>query len=61
MDDVSLETGLPTRLHVYSARQQLRTLDCSLPEDGGDGAMLLLPHSCSVQLEMLRLDNRKRK
>lgn len=30
-------------------------------QDGGDGALLLLPHACGVQLETLRVDNSRRR
>jgi hypothetical protein len=56
-----MATGLPTRTTLYSASETLRTFDAHLPQDGGDGALLLLPHSCGVQLETLRLDNQRRR
>ena len=56
-----MATGLPTRTPLYSASETLRTFDARLPQDGGDGALLLLPHSCGVQLETLRLDNQRRR
>ncbi|KAI3427301.1 hypothetical protein D9Q98_010220 [Chlorella vulgaris] len=59
--DVSLATGLPAPATLYTAGETLRRLDSHAPEDGGDGALLLLPHSCGVQLETLRLDNSRRR
>ena len=61
VDDISLQTGLPAPSTLYSAAETLRAFDASLGEDGGDGALLLLPHACGVQLETLRLDNQRRR
>ncbi|PRW05930.1 hypothetical protein C2E21_9382 [Chlorella sorokiniana] len=61
VDDVSLQTGLPAPSTLYSAHETLRAFDAALPEDGGDGALLLLPHACGVQLETLRVDNSRRR
>lgn len=61
MDDVSLTTGLPAPATLYTAAETLRTFDAVLAEDGSDGALLRLPHSCAVQLETLRLDNQRRR
>lgn len=61
MDDISLQTGLPAQSTLYSAHETLRALDAALGPDGGDGALLQLPHSCGVQLETLRLDNQPRR
>jgi hypothetical protein len=61
VDDVSLVTGLPAAATLYTAAESRRSFDARLPEDGGDGALLRLPHSCGVQLETLRVDNSRRR
>lgn len=45
-----MQTGLPTQSTLYSAHETARAFSCQLGEDGGDGALLLLPHSCGVQV-----------
>ncbi|KAL4436506.1 hypothetical protein ABPG75_003645 [Micractinium tetrahymenae] len=64
VDDISMQTGLPTRSTLYSAHETCRAFAAALPperEGGDEGALLLLPHSCGLQLESLRLDNGKRR
>lgn len=63
VDDTSLQTGLPTRSTLYSAHETSRFYGAApqvAKEKGDEGTLLLLPHSCGVQLEALRLDNGKR-
>lgn len=64
VDDISMQTGLPTRSTLYSAHETCRAFGAAPPpgrEGGDEGALLLLPHSCGLQLEALRLNNGKRR
>lgn len=59
-----MQTGLPTRSTLYSAHETCRAFGAAPPpgrEGGDEGALLLLPHSCGLQLEALRLNNGKRR
>lgn len=59
-----MQTGLPTRSTLYTAHETCRAFSLTPPperEGGNEGALLLLPHSCGLQLEALRLNNGKRR
>ncbi|KAL4426214.1 hypothetical protein ABPG77_009829 [Micractinium sp. CCAP 211/92] len=64
VDDISMQTGLPTRSTLYSTHETCRAFAPAPPpgrEGCDEGALLLLPHSCGLQLEALRLNNGKRR